>query len=77
MNRITAKVARADHEWGVNWNKPDLQVFVRENAKKGAELYTDDNPCYNDIVNIEHCSVKHSAGEYVNGMAHTNGVESF
>ena len=25
----------------------------------------------------KHESVKHSAKEYVNGMAHTNGIESF
>lgn len=75
-NRITAKVARIDHEWGAKWVKPTFQAFVKENAKKGAELYTDDNPCYNDLVDFEHYSVKHSAGEYMNGMARTNGVES-
>ena len=26
---------------------------------------------------FEHGTVKHSIGEYVNGMAHTNGIESF
>ena len=54
-----------------------MYVFVRVNAKKGAELYTNDNPCYNDMVGIEHYSVKHSMGEYVYGMVHANGVESF
>ena len=76
-NRKTAKVARVDHKWRAKWDKPNLQAFVRENAKQGAELYTDDHACYNDMVDIEHYSVKRSAGEYVNDMAHTNGVESF
>ena len=26
---------------------------------------------------FEHQSVRHSVGEYVDGMAHTNGIESF
>ena len=26
---------------------------------------------------FEHETVKHSVGEYVDGMAHTNGIESF
>ena len=28
-------------------------------------------------MNFEHHAVKHSVGEYVRGMAHTNGIESF
>ncbi len=28
-------------------------------------------------MDFEHQSVKHSVGEFVNGIAHTNGVESF
>lgn len=76
-NRITAEVARVDDEWGAKWDKPTLQSFVRENAAMGATLYTDDNPCYKGMVDFEHESVKHSAGEYVREQAHTNGVESF
>ena len=76
-NRISAEVARVDDEWGAKWDKPTLQAFVRENAAKGSELYTDDNPCYRGMVDFEHESVKHSAGEYVRDQAHTNGVESF
>ena len=26
---------------------------------------------------FDHASVRHSVGEYVDGMAHTNGIESF
>ncbi len=26
---------------------------------------------------FDHMSVRHSVGEYVDGMAHTNGIESF
>ena len=29
------------------------------------------------MVDFEHEAVKHSVGEYVRDMAHTNGIESF
>ncbi len=64
-------------EWGGSPDKPTLQGFVRENAAMGATLYIDDNPSYRGMVDFEHESVKHSAGEYVREQAHTNGVESF
>ena len=41
-----------------------------------ANVYTDDLKSYLGIPN-PHETVCHSAGEYVNGMAHTNGIESF
>ena len=39
-------------------------------------MYTDDAPAY-DSLPFAHATVKHSVAEYVNGMAHTNGIESF
>ena len=39
-------------------------------------VYTDDAAAYEGIPN-PHQSVKHSVSEYVNGLAHTNGIESF
>ena len=38
-------------------------------------VYTDEAGAYRGLPNHE--SVKHSVGEYVNEMAHTNGIESF
>ena len=40
-----------------------------------ATLYTDDHGGYHGLPNLE--SVRHSVKEYVNGMAHANGIESF
>jgi len=37
--------------------------------------YTDESPAYSGISN-RHKTVNHSAKKYVNGMAHTNGIES-
>jgi hypothetical protein len=44
----------------------------------GSTLMNDEHPAYNDMNGLFYRqeSVNHSAGEYVNGMAHTNGIES-
>ena len=39
-------------------------------------VYTDDAGAYKGMP-FDHESVRHSVGEYVSGMAHTNGIESF
>ena len=49
---------------------------MADNAEPDAVVYTDDAAAYEDIPN-PHESVKHSVSEYVKGMAHTNGIESF
>ena len=41
-----------------------------------AKVYTDDHSSYKGLT-FDHETVKHSVGEYVDGMAHTNGIESF
>ena len=66
--RVAAKVVERT-------DKETLQSFVTEHTAQGAKVYTDDASAYDGLENHE--SVKHSVGEYVNGMAHTNGVESF
>ena len=38
-------------------------------------IYTDGDLAYDGLPHHE--AVKHSVGEYVRGMAHTNGMESF
>ena len=53
-----------------------LQTFVTDSTEKTAQVYTDENRSYIGL-NRPHKSVKHSAGEYVRGLAHTNGIESF
>lgn len=55
---------------------PTLRTFVWQRTAEGAQVYTDDAHAYRGIPR-PHESVKHSVGEYVNGMAHTNGIESF
>ena len=56
-------------------DKPTLRGFVDAHSKPGAKVYTDGSSAYKGTENHE--SVNHTAGEYVRGIAHTNGVESF
>ena len=68
-NRVSAAVVG-------NTDAGTLQGFVGERAAEGATIYTDDHGGYQGMP-FEHESVKHSISEYVNGQAHTNGIESF
>ncbi len=54
----------------------NLQSFIVDKAELGATIYTDESPAYFGLP-FPHWTVNHSAGEYVNEMAHTNGIESF
>jgi hypothetical protein len=53
-----------------------LQGFVEGHTEPTAQVYTDEGGGYVGIDRA-HESVKHSVGEYVREMAHTNGMESF
>lgn len=56
-------------------DKPTLQGFVVSHTEEDATVYTDEARAYQGIPR-NHESVSHGAGEYVRGMAHTNGLES-
>ena len=68
-NKVVAQVVEAT-------DSVTLHDFVADTAEPGAVVYTDDAAAYEGIPN-PHESVKHSVNEYVRGMAHTNGIESF
>ena len=68
-NKIKAAVVKAT-------DAKTLQGFVVATAIAGATVYTDDAAAYKGMP-FDHASVRHSVGEYVDGMAHTNGIESF
>ena len=55
-----------------------LRNAIHEHVEPGSILYTDNHGGYKGIGGVfyGHESVNHSAREYVNGMAHTNGIES-
>ena len=68
-NQVSARVVEST-------DKPTLQGFVVEHTAPGATVYSDEAAAYEGIP-FDHESVKHSVAEYVRGMAHTNGMESF
>ena len=55
---------------------PTLKGFVGRHADPEATVYTDEHGAYRGLP-FDHEAVCHSAGEYVRGQAHTNGIESF
>ncbi len=55
-----------------------LEGFILNSVQTGATVFTDEHRGYSGLSkSFSHPSVKHSVGQYVNGMAHTNGIESF
>ena len=68
--QVTARVIEAT-------DGATLKGFVAESAKAGATVYTDGASPYRGMAGYDHDFVKHSVGEFVKGMVHTNGVESF
>ena len=59
-------------------NTETLADFLTDRVAYDETLYTDEARAYRPLRAIyRHESVNHSAGEYVRGKAHTNGVESF
>ncbi|MCY4497381.1 MAG: IS1595 family transposase [Rhodospirillaceae bacterium] len=68
-NRVSAAVVEST-------DADTLQGFVAEHAAPGATVYTDEHGAYRGMP-YEHETVTHSAGEYVKGDAHTQGIESF
>ena len=69
-NAVTAKaIERKDRE--------TMQGFVACHAAPGAKVFTDTAGGYHGMTGFDHEQVNHNVGEYVRGMAHTNGIESF
>lgn len=78
----TAVVGIRDRETGqvvakpmVYTDKAALQGFIVEHTEAASPVYTDEAAAYQGIPRF-HKSVKHSVKEFVNEMAHTNGIES-
>lgn len=58
--------------------KESLLPVIYDNLKHDAVVMTDEYSAYNDLARyFQHHTVNHTAKEFVNGMAHTNGIENF
>ena len=66
--KVTARVVQST-------DQKTLHKFVKDHTYPGSKIYTDEHGAYQGLPNHE--TVRHSVSEYVNGQAHTNGVESF
>ena len=71
-NRISAKVVP-------DTKAVTLTKLIADHIGEGAEVFTDEARGYLPLsrMGYRHSSVAHSVGQYVDGMAHTNGMESF
>jgi hypothetical protein len=51
--------------------------IVRANVARGSTVSTDEHGGYNDLhlLGMKHGTVKHTLGEYVRGIHHTNTIE--
>lgn len=55
-----------------------VEPVIENNVENGINIYSDEWSAYNNLSdNYKHSIVNHSAKEYVNGIAHTNGIEAF
>ena len=53
-----------------------LHAFIRDHVKPGSTVYTDEHRGYQNLDGYDHHGVKHGAGQYVDGDATTNSIES-
>ena len=61
-----------------NRNKETLLPIIHSTIEPNATVITDEYTAYKDLsLTYDHSRVNHGAKEYVNGMAHTNGIENF
>ncbi|MEP7245558.1 MAG: IS1595 family transposase [Gammaproteobacteria bacterium] len=59
-------------------NAANIMPIVRENVAKEARIMTDDAGQYRHLGDeYDHEAVRHAAGEYVRGEAHTNTLENY
>ncbi len=71
-DRLTKEV-RAEVVQGTD--RETLLGFVEDHVEPDARKFTDEHHAYQDLRN--HSTCKHGVGHWVDGQAHTNGLESF
>lgn len=56
-----------------------LMTLIRQQVNVNAKIYSDEHPSYANLEKLgySHKRVNHTANQWINGMAHTNGLEGF
>lgn len=73
-NRLTGRVVA---EVVDSTDAATLQGKIKKAVAPGSIIFTDEHASYNGLsASFVHKSVKHSAKQFVDGLAHTNGIES-
>lgn len=57
-------------------DRETIQSKIKGSVLEGSILCTDEHSAYLGMREYEHRTVRHSAKQYVDGMAHTNSIES-
>ena len=62
-----------------NTDIPTMTDYIKDNIEPKSTVYTDEFSGYQELNNegYIHTTVNHNKGNYVNGDAHTNSIESF
>lgn len=70
-NEVRAKVVRKT-------DTASRLEHIEQHVQDDSTVYTDEALAYQNLTNrgYRHEALKHGVGEYVRGMAHTNGIES-
>jgi len=59
-------------------NAENIMPIIRNSVPENTTIITDEFRGYAQLhKNYLHLSINHSANQYVNGLAHTNGIENF
>lgn len=76
--KIVTKESQVNCEVVPNRNKETLLPIIYKTVENDSTVMTDEYSGYNDLKeDYTHQKVNHGAKEYVNKMAHTNGIENF
>ena len=73
LERNTGKVAMKPTAYT---DRAALHGFIEQNTEPHATILSDDASAYEQMPKRMHRVVKHSIGEYVRWIAHTNSIES-
>ena len=53
-----------------------IKSYVERQISPGSDFYTGEHAAYKSAAGLNHQSVNHSAKQFIDGIAHTNGIES-